>query len=189
MDNVQSAFLSTDALIKQYIEENNKFLPRFVALSNDINNFISASGVKGKAEVNAMALGYLLIDYFEDIKRLKDFHIVEHINSIKIVSYMSYWLLRRKPIQISACEQELIYINERFVLAYILDFLSTDNKKHILVRENIGLNSFSETLFYFLKYRVTDATSIEMFIFSFFAGQIYQEDSEDISHILSKKYQ
>ena len=154
-----------------------------------MNKFIDVSGLTDKVSVNEMALGYLLIDYFEDVKRLKEFHHVQHINSIKIVSYMSFWLLRRKPLQLKSQEKSLIYINERFVLSYILDFLSNDDKGHILLRKNIGLNSFCETLLYFLKYRVTDPGSIEMFIMSFFAGQIYQETSEDISTILSKKYE
>ncbi|MBR2305273.1 MAG: hypothetical protein IJ871_09110 [Ruminococcus sp.] len=186
MENVHSEFLRADSIIIEYAQKENKFSERFSALSKEINIFIEKMDLKDKAVLNELALGYALIDYFEDVHRLKVFHKVEHINSIKIVSYTSFWLLKRKPIQMITCEKELIDINERFVLQYILSFLSNKTKKHILIRDNIGLTSFVETLLYFLKYRLTTANNIEMVLMAFFAGQIYQEENEDLSSKLGK---
>ena len=56
----------------------------------------------------------------------------------------------------------------------------------ILIRENEGLKSFSESLFYFLKYRFHEANSLEMVLSAFFAGQIYQEKEKDISEHVGK---
>ena len=93
---------------------------------------------------------------------------------------MAYWLLRRKPLQIVALEKELLYVNERFVLAYVLEFLN-DGQSHILERKNGGLNAFVESLFYYFKYRHISAQAIEMIILAFFAGQVYQSKENDVS--------
>lgn len=186
MNNVHSEFIKPELLLQDFGKKNDKFEKRFTALLNDILEFIDEAGLKGKVVVNELALGYMLVDYFEDIRRLKIFHNIEHINSIKIVSYTSYWFLRRKPIQLLVQEKELVYVNERFVLAYIMDFLSGNDQVPVLLRENEGLKSFSESLFYFLKYRLREANSLEMILTAFFAGQIYQEKKIDLSGDLAR---
>lgn len=186
MNNVHSKFVKADLLLEDFAKTNDKFEKRFTALLNDMLDFINEAGLEQKVVVNELALGYMLVDYFEDIRRLKVFHNIEHVNSIKIVAYTSYWFLRRKPIQLLQQEKELIYINERFILAYILDFLSGNEQVPILLRENSGLKTFSESLFYFLKYRFSEANSLEMILTAFFAGQIYQEKEMDLSDKLAQ---
>lgn len=187
MENVHSDFLKADSILAAYCQKEGKFINRFATLCEEIQFFIDKMGYKKESIVlNKLSLGYALVDYFEDIQRLKMFHKVEHVNSIKIVSYTAFWLLKRKPIEVIDCDRQLIYINERFVLQYILTYLSTDGKKHILGRDNPGLKSFNESLFYFLKYRTTTAYNLEMIIMAFFAGQIYQEEDYDLSSSLGK---
>lgn len=185
MDSVHSEFIEAEHILEEFVDREDKFKDRFVSLLTGMNSFIKAAGLEGKVAVNELALGYALLDYFEDIRRLKEFHKVNHINNIKIVAYTSYWILRRKPLQILEQEKELMYINERYIAAYILDHLSEDGD-HILNRTNSGLKSFSESLFYFLKYRFLSANSLELAITAFFAGQIYQEKTEDLSGKLAK---
>ncbi len=186
MNKILSEFVNADDLIVEYVYKEKKFEKRFIALVEDINEFIKVSGLVNKVKLNELALGYALVDYFEDIRRLKEFHRIQHVNSIKIVSYTSYWLLRRKPIQLLNQDKDLIYVNERFVLAYIMDFLSSTDKGHLLSRDNSGLKSFSELLFYFLKYRSYGANTLELMLTTFFAGRIYQETQEDLSDKLAK---
>ena len=186
MEHVHSEFVKPTQLLQEYCKKEKKFQSRFVALSKEINTFIEKMNFQNKVKLNELVLGYALVDYFEDVHRLKSFHRVEHINGIKIVSYTAFWLLKRKPIQIINCEKELIDINERFVLQYILSYMSNQAKKHILSRDNTGLSSFTESLLYFLKYRLTTAHNLEIIIMAFFAGQIYQEESEDLSSTLGK---
>lgn len=185
MDNIHSKFSDAGKELSEYIDKNDKFCPRYSALLADMNNFIDKNSLTDQVVVNEMVLAYTLIDYFEDVKRLKEFHGVDHINAIKIVSYISYWLLRRKPIQIVGKKRELVDINERFVLAYIIGFLN-NIKGSILERKEDGLTAFKESLLYFLKYRLIRANSLEIMLIAFFAGQIYQEDTIDISGELSK---
>lgn len=181
MMTIHTEFERPQELIDQFCnEQDEKFRRRYNAIYTNMVDYIMKSGYEDKVIVNDLALGYALFDYFEDIRRLKDFHHIPHINSIKLVAYMAYWLLRRKPLQICALEKELLYVNERFVLAYVLEFLS-DGKSNILERKNEGLNAFTESLFYFFKYRQFNAQALEMIILSFFAGQVYQSKDLDIS--------
>ena len=156
-----------------------------------MNEYIKQSGYEEKLVVNPLVLGYALVDYFEDIQRLKALHPIEHINSIKIYAYTSYWIINRKPIQILKPEKDLIYANERYVYGYIMDFLNKEYQvtdlDNIYISKRSGINTFRETLFYYLKYRLKDAFSLELMITSFFSGQIYQS-ADDMSDSLSSKY-
>ncbi len=186
MDSIRSKYVRADKVISDFADKNDKFEKRFDVLFQEMNQFIKESQCENNAYVNEMILGYALLDYFEDVERLKSFHKVEHINSIRIVSYTAFWLLKRKPIQVSPNfnDKNLVYINERFVLSYILSFLSQEGKD-IDEQDKKGVESFTQSLLYFLKYRLTNVNSLEMIIMSFFGGQIYQEDKSDLSSKIS----
>lgn len=185
MESIHSNYIDVKEELKEYIN-NNKFKDRYESLLADVNHFIKENGYNDLVCVNEMILAFTLIDYFEDVKRLKNFHNVDHINAIKIVSYVSYWLIRRKPIQILANNKELVDINERFVLAYIIGFLNNKKRGSLFDRHEKGIDAFKESLLYFLKFRFIRADSLEIMLIAFFAGQIYQEDETDISSELSK---
>lgn len=184
MNSSHDNYIRAKEILKDYVNTNNKFENRFVATLTNMQQFVEQLGCSSQVDINELLLGYTLVDYFEDVRRLKLFHQVDHINSVKVVAYTSYWILRRKPIQVKALDKNLLYVNEQYVLAYILDFLSSEQKGLLITRENSGLESFVKSLFYFLKYRAYSAQSIELFIMSFFAGQIYQETDTDLSDFL-----
>lgn len=182
MINMHSEFVPPKNIIDTSKKEE-KFKNRYKSLYAQMKEYIEASGCSDKVKINEIILGYMLVDYFEDIDRLKKFHNLDHLNSIKLVAYTVYWLLRRKPIQVLSNDKDLQYINERFALMFVLTFLSCEDedKKHIAARENKGLVTFIDLLFYFFKFRQFNAQDIELMITAFFAGQIYQETSRDIS--------
>lgn len=186
MQDINSEFVIADKMLEEFANKTPKFIERFESLSKSMQTFIDKSNLSETVHVDPIILGYTLFNYFEDIMRLKEFHHVGHINNIKIVSYTSYWLLRMKPLQALNADIKNVYINERFVLSYIMNFLENDTCGKILLRKDSGLKSFRETLFYFLKYRAVNAQSLEMMIIAFFAGQVYQETSKDISASLGK---
>lgn len=191
MNNVTSEFCTLESIDGRK-EISQKFQSRYETLLEEMNAYITGSGYKDMLYVNPSILASALVDYFADIKRLKSIHNVEHVNSIKIVAYTSYWLLKRKPIQMKDVTEELIYSNERFVFSYIMDFLNkesqNDREDNIYSCTKKGVDTFREMLFYFLKYRFSKPSSLEMVIVSFFAGQIYQESEADLSSTLSSKY-
>ena len=180
MLSMHSKFDPPDEILNDQ-KKLNKFEKRYEALYNQMYSYIEKSGYSNAVKINDIILGFMLVDYFTDIERLKEFHGVNHINSIKLISYTVYWLLRRKPIQIIKSDKTLQYVNERFALALILEFLSSKDKQHIAIRTNAGLKAFRELVFYFFKFRQFNAQDIELMITAFFAGQIYQETTKDIS--------
>ena len=53
-------------------------------------------------------------------------------------------------------------------------------------KSNVGLRSFEDSLMYHLKYRLLSATSLEILIIAFFAGEIYQNEDVDLSDRLTR---
>jgi len=173
-----------DEIIK--IFGKDKLEGRWNNLFEQMNIFLKDNNYSSLARVDEFLLSNAVIDYFFDIKRLKEFHGIERINSIKKISYTSYWLLRRRPLQIcegaSQDDRDLATLNERFVLQYICNYLSVRERgSHLFLRTNTGLKNFSGMLLYFLVYRVHDAHSLEMIIAAFLAGQIYESADIDLS--------
>ena len=161
-----------------------EFIERFDSLYIQMKEFIQRFGYTGKVVVNDFILGYALVDYFEDIRRLKLLHDINDVSGIKTVAYVAYWLLQRKAIQVIELDKDLIYINEKFIVSFLLNYLSDSAKGHILDNESVGLEALTKHIFYYLKFRVLNAQSIETLLIGFFAGQIYQEDKEDLSYKL-----
>jgi len=188
MDHITSNYCKCDEILKEFGEE--KVAERWDTLYKELNDFLEYNKLSSVASVNKLLLGYAIVDYFQDVERIKEFHKIEKTNSQKIIAYTAYWLLKRKPIQINNPQSEdqqsniteLNTLNERFVLQYIFNYLSERKKeKHVLLRSNEGLKNFSNMMLYYLEYRLRDAQSLEMIIMSFLAGQIYERTDKDIS--------
>jgi hypothetical protein len=50
--------------------------------------------------INELIVQDIIINYFADIDRLKKFHGIDKVNSIKIAAYTAYWFSKLRPIQI-----------------------------------------------------------------------------------------
>ena len=170
-----------DAFGKDEIEKH------FESLFKDLEKYVEVNNLDGRVEINRVLLGTAVIDYFYDILRIKTLHkYIEKVNSEKVIAYTSYWLLQRKPLIFipEKCEinEDLSTVNERFILQYITDYLSERvRKKHIVMREEKGVQNFVKSLLYYLFYRKYDAQSLEMIIIAFMGGQIYEQTDIDIS--------
>lgn len=185
MNKVHSEYVRADELIEKFCKnkitdsERPKFEERYIALWTDMNAFIEANDFEKKVVINEMSLAYMLVDYFEDVRRLKEYHEVKHINAIKIVAYTSYWFLRRQPLQLVSNDKSIVYVNERFILAYILNFLDASDECTILDRTEQTVQSYINLLFYYLKYRVNNPNAIEMILASFITGRVYQDAGKE----------
>ena len=171
--DIESVFIKYSDLIKEFGKD--KLINRYEELLSISNDFIMKMDYHENIYVNEMMLLHVICDYFSDILRLKRFHKLERVNEIKIISYEIYWLLKRKPLQLKVCSDELVYVNEQFALSRIIHFLG-NNEIFLTTLENDKLNFFMDTLFYFLKYRLLDAQSLEMCLISFHAGRIFEEE-------------
>ena len=53
-----------------------------------------------KVEISEQLLKQALIDTFDDLLRLTNYHPTKEPNPIKEMAYIVYWLIRRKPIRL-----------------------------------------------------------------------------------------
>jgi len=179
-----------DDIISSFSED--KVGGRYEALFKEMTAFLSVNGLQDKAYVNKRILVNVIIDYFYGIIRLKNFHPdIKVTNSEKVIAHTAFWLLKRKPIQVmdsvdvSEDNEKTVCLNEKFVLKYIIDYLSVRTRReHILHREENGLKNFARYLLYYLIYRSYNAQSLEMIIIAFWSGQIYENINEDLSEVL-----
>ena len=103
-------------------EIRDKMMSRFESLYNEIQAYIVKCHAESYAQINNKLLGKAVVDYFEDIEKLKIFEGMQKVNEAKIYAYETFWLLRRKPIQISNDKnipEAGLYLNE-FIFAAMM---------------------------------------------------------------------
>ena len=83
-----------------YLMEKYSFEKRFRNLLVQMQDVLEALGILDKVTINTELLGQAVLNYFEDVDRLKSFEGIERTNEDKIYGYETFWLLRDKPIQI-----------------------------------------------------------------------------------------
>lgn len=101
-----------------------------------------------------------------DIARLKYFHDISRVNYIKFIAYTASWCLKRKPFQIvEGCDEEYIYVNERFALTLLLQAggCYDENMKYYEEHQKELIKGIGQ-LFYHLKYRNTNPQTLELFL-------------------------
>ena len=120
---------SYDYLLKEFGQD--RINHRIKSLYERAIAFIKKEGLIDKVGVNSEILRVVVLDYFADIQRLKNFNSdLEHTNLHKIYAYSCYWWIRRKPIQVlnnNINNENLVYINEKFMASYLLYEMLTIN--------------------------------------------------------------
>lgn len=159
-----------------------KIRNRYEYLYKSISNFIekfSELGPNNQLTINERILMHCVLEYFEDIEKVKIAHDLEHTNSPKVVAYTAYWLLRRHPIQVIGEDdpsESLVFVNEKFVLTMLMSHLTFGSEAKPLAGKNLDIyRAFVNSLFYYLKFRKLDAQSLEMIILSFRVGGVFPE--------------
>jgi hypothetical protein len=147
---------------------------RFNTLYQEMDMFIINNGFSEFLIVNSDLLAMAVHDYFINIDEIRQFHSIQHVDEQKIVSCTAYWLLCRKPIQIyNESEQyanKFATINERFVLLYILDYLSDQlGNDHILLQlqTNKRIKTMIDMLFQLLINGLQSVQSLQLVLESF----------------------
>ena len=77
----------------------DKFRERFEELQKTAMEFIEIAGFSDVAYCNERILMQVILDYFMDVMRLKEFHSIERIRTEKLFAYTISWIVKRKPIQ------------------------------------------------------------------------------------------
>lgn len=178
MNTIEKIYTDYGSLLEEFTEE--VVSSRYAVLYQEICAFAKSLGIQEQIRVDESILIHMVLDYFTDISRLKKFHQVKHINSLKVISYESYWLMRRKPIQVIKAEEpddSIAFLNEKFVFSRISKYMLGDGKMVVLSEQSKkGFMNYLDSFYYFLKYRSYDAQMLEMMIMGFKAGVLVAED-------------
>lgn len=137
--------------------------------------FISDNKLDGMVQLNTHTLLHAILDYFTDVSRLKSFHQIKRTNSFKVTAYEVSWLLRRKPLQILQDNlEELVYVNEKFVLSYIMNYFTQlvgyDFLSELKEENGKAIRGYIDSLYYYLKYRNCNSQTLELAFLSIGAG-------------------
>lgn len=173
MNNIENTYVNYDDLVSAVGQEVIE--SRILQISQEMIDFLKINNLEQTAYIHQMALTHAIMDYFSDVQRLKEYQRIEHINDIKIKAYETFWLLKRKPLQLKEQieDDRFLYVNEKFLLTRLTSFLLDSEINMPLVGEkSIAFKNFLDTLYYYLKFRRCDAQSIELMLLAFKAGQI-----------------
>ena len=166
-------------LVEKFGEE--KIKSRYNWLNDLLDVYIKKRNYDNKVIVSQDVLKHIIVDYFVDIDRLKVFQEIELVHSSKIYAYLSYWILRHKPIQLLNEDGlgDIAFINEDFVCAFLRSYLFSELEGTVLLEsKREAVDNFVETLFYYFQYRDYSAKTIELIILSFQAGCAYQYSAD-----------
>lgn len=175
MVNIENTYINYETLVSNIGEEI--ISNRIAQISQEMKDFLDINKLQDIAKLNDIALVHAVLDYFSDIQRLKDYQHIEHINEYKIKAYETFWLLQRKPLQITAQleDDKWLYINEKFLLSRLTSFMLKDNINTPLVgNRKKAFKNFLDTLYYYLKFRRSDAQALELMLLAFDAGRLME---------------
>lgn len=136
------------------------------------------SGFDLKIEFSEVLLKQSLIDAFDDLLRLKNYHPTEEPNPIKEMSYIVYWLMRHKPIRLvtedvinnpqlsKIARTRLLFINEQFGVKLLINAafegsIEQHSCNHMLNMGRSQIKHFKHFLLYYLTYRMDSPKSLE----------------------------
>ena len=174
MDNNVKSEDTYEFIIEHFGRE--RIESRFSWIYGLMEDYIETEKIKDEVYISEDILYHVVIDYFVDIYRLKEFQGIEKTHDSKIYAYLVAWIIRHKPIQIRQENvPERTFINEQFCAELLKSYLFKNPKNVSIVNtKKEQMNTFLETLLYYFKYRDYSAKSIEMLILAFEAGRAYQ---------------
>lgn len=173
MKNIENTYVNYEELVSKVTKE--KIQNRIEQIGKEMLDFLRDNDLLEIAYVHDMALTHAIMDYFSDIQRLKEYQKIEHVNEIKIKAYETFWLLKRKPIQLKVQleDDRMLYVNEKFLLTRLTSFMLGENRNMSLVEEKrLAYTNYLDTLYYYLKFRRCDAQAIELMLLAFEAGRM-----------------
>jgi len=149
---------------------NDDIVSRYLSVLRRLHDFISIKKIAQCVIIDYELLRIAIFQYFVDIAQLKDFQQMEKANEEKIYAYMTYWLLKRKPIQVTRQFPQSKFINELFVTTFLITSILAEKKLKSVQCDKTEFYKFQMLLFYHLKYRVITPQTLELMIEAFFCG-------------------
>lgn len=162
----------TNRIIDEFGIEKLKI--RYTTLYQEMTDFIVKAGLEKSVMINYDLLYSTIKSYYEAVSKYKDFFRLNYLEELKIISYISYFLLYHKPLV--ACDENLTQtktINEKFVLLLLLCYINQQlGNAHILLQSDIDTKIFCEKLFQMLVTGVENVQSLELVIDLFIHSKI-----------------
>ncbi len=139
------------------------------------------SGEIASISISEILLKQALIDAFDDLSRLINYHPTKKPNPIKEMSYIAYWLVRHKPIRLEnediICNEKLsdiarmrfLFLNEEFCVKLLMNSAFEGKKERHASCSMIDagerqLRYYKRYLLYYLVYRLDSPKSLEAMI-------------------------
>ena len=154
----------------------NVIQSRIDQIYEEMRAFLTTYGFEKDVRIDLAAITHAVMDYFTDIRRLKEYQKIEHANQAKIKAYETFWLLKRHPLSVikDIEDDKYTFINEKFLLMRLSSYLMADKvSKPIIDEQRKVFDNFLGVLLYNLKYRDCSAHAIELMILAFEAGKIF----------------
>ena len=151
----------------------NNFQSRFKELLNAIQTFLTTAEYPDYVYCNEDILNQVLLDYYSDIARLKEFHKIKHTKTDKVMAYTLYWFLKRKPIQIDmqSDDNRDVYVNERCACSMLFSECLLEDPNLVVSGDTLEkYNDYIDLILYYFKYRELNPQVIELMIESFKTG-------------------
>ncbi len=129
-------------------------------------------------EISENLLKQTLIDAFDDLLRLTNYHPTDKPNPIKEMSYIVFWLVHRKPIRLVSediikndkltdiARTRLLFINEEFGVKLLINSIFTGKQENGMfssVKDEAQkqLKYYKRFLLYYLIYRLDSPKALE----------------------------
>lgn len=156
---------------------SKKFRERLDELISSAATYIQQAGYSEHVYCNERIMLNVLLDYYADVFRLKEFHDIEYIRTEKIFSYTVSWIVRRKPLQFihETDDEKDIFVNERFGVFLLLnECLLGGERKFVSAQNKEKLDEYINLLLYYLKYRECNPQVLELMVESFKMGMLVE---------------
>jgi len=153
----------------------DKISERIQVLWDETNKIIKGRSLEEKVRIDKESFENAILDYFTDVVRIKELHNIKTINMNKLYAYEMYWLLRRRPVHCIVPITNSLDLNEKIIISifipkilveagvpYTPETQNENTRKHI--------NTFTNLLFYNLKYRQYTPQSLELMLEAFLCG-------------------
>ena len=101
------------------------------------NLYIREARYEKHVACNERIMLNVLLDYYADIFRLKEFHDIQYVRTEKIFAYIAAWIVKRKPLQFihDTDEEKDVFVNERFAVFLLLN-------SHAILGERYTVNRY-----------------------------------------------
>ena len=184
-----------DPEIKQEFQDTYRYIyisaQKYAERMNEISQ--TKAGVTVKIEISEQLLKQSLIDAFDDLRRLTDYHPTKAPNPIKKMSYIVYWLMHHKPIRLISEEivmneklsdmarTRFLFINEEFGVKLLVNAVFSGKKEkqvceHIRDEAERQLKYYKRFLLYYLVYRMDSPKALEAMLLGCTIHPIWEVD-------------